>query len=171
MKMKRLIRPFVRALVLGLLLSPAFPQTPEQVTLLSKGATAPGFRVRGLEGQHLELAMFRGKVLVLNFWFIACPPCREEIPKLNSLVDLFAGQEVSFIAFGLDPSQQVKQFLAETQFRYTIVPSSTKVAMKYGVRGAPTHVVVDKAGKVHWIGYGALEDPEEELARIIKEVL
>ncbi len=170
MKRKRLTT-LLQVLLAWLMTLSIFGQTPDQTALLKEGAAAPPFRVRGLDGQHLELARMRGKVVVLNFWFIACPPCREEMPKLNQLVDSFAGQNVMFIAFGLDSSQQLRDFLAQTKFKYTIVPSSTKVAINYGVRGAPTHVVIDKDGNVHWIGYGALEDPERELARIIKEVL
>ncbi len=150
---------------------PVVAQTPDQVALLEKGAAAPAFTVRGLEGQHLELALMRGKVVVLNFWFIACPPCRVEMPQLNRLVDGFAGKDVVFIAFSSDSSQELRQFLSEAKFKYAIVPNSTKVALKYGIRGAPTHVVIDKEGKVHWIGYGALEDPVGELGKIIQEVL
>ncbi len=170
MNRKRLTILF-HALVVWLTILPILGQTPDQTALLKQGSVAPPFRVRGLDGQHLELALMRGKVVVLNFWFIACPPCREEMPKLNRLVDSYSGQNVAFIAFALDPSQQLRSFLANTSFKYTVVPNSTKVAINYGVRGAPTHVVIDKQGKVHWIGYGALDDPERELARIINEAL
>ena len=146
-------------------------QTADQVAQLDRGATAPSFTVRSLDGEHVALAMMRGKVVVLNFWFIACPPCREEMPKLNRLLDRFAGQNVVFIGFSLDSSAELKEFLAKNEFKYTIVPNSTRVAQKYGIRGAPTHVVIDKDGKVHWIGYGALDDPETELGKIIKDAL
>jgi len=169
--MKRLLACFLYPLSLWLMTWPAVAQTPDQVALLDKGTAAPPFTVRGLDGEHLELALMRGKVVVLNFWFIACPPCRIEMPQLNKLVDSFAGKNVVFIGFSPDSSQELRGFVSETQFKYTIVPNSTKVAQKYGVRGAPTHVVIDKEGKVHWIGYGALEDPVEELGKIIKEVL
>lgn len=135
------------------------------------GSRAPDFAVKSIDGVELRLERLRGKVVVLNFWFIACPPCRIEMPKLNALVEDFKGQDVAFIGFSPDSVSELKEFLAEQDFKYTIVPDSNKVAMDYGVRGAPTHVVIDKEGIVRWVSYGAIADPQSELGKIIKELL
>ena len=46
---------------------------------------APDFSLPDMEGKKVSLSEFRGKVILLNFWTTWCPPCREEIPSLESL--------------------------------------------------------------------------------------
>ena len=46
-----------------------------------KGAPAPNFSLRGLDGKMVSLTDFRGKVVLLNIWATWCPPCVEEMPS------------------------------------------------------------------------------------------
>jgi len=132
---------------------------------------APDFDVRSLDGHQLSLSGLRGKVVVLNFWFIACPPCRVEIPKLNQLVKDFEGKNVVFIAFAPDSEEDLRAFLEETKFDYQVVAQATPIAKEYGVTGAPTHIVVDKEGRIAAERRGAVNDPGKELGAIIRDVL
>src|SRR5262249_20333011 len=56
---------------------------------LASEETVPAFNVTSLDGQKLDLSALKGKVVVLNFWFIDCPPCQAEMPSLNTLVSEF----------------------------------------------------------------------------------
>jgi thiol-disulfide isomerase/thioredoxin len=64
------------------------------------GCEAPEFDVVAVDGKRLKLSALKGKVVVLNFWFIGCAPCIAELPALNKLVDEYKGEDVVFIAFG-----------------------------------------------------------------------
>src|SRR2546429_8515774 len=69
--------------------------------------TAPGFHATSLDGREIDSAKLRGKVVVANFWFTGCGPCKAEIPDLNRLTREFAGKDVVFLAFTLDEDEAV----------------------------------------------------------------
>jgi len=136
-----------------------------------RGAPAPEFDVVDLDGNRLNLKGLRGKVVVLNFWFIACPPCRVEIPQLNQLVGSFQGKDVVFIAFAPDSPPELREFLDSHTFRYAVVPDATPIAEKFGIHGAPTHVLIDREGNYAKALFGAVEDLDSELRRPIEALL
>jgi len=50
-----------------------------------EGMSAPAFLVKTIDGRTMSLDSLKGKVVVLNFWFIGCAICRAHKPKLNDL--------------------------------------------------------------------------------------
>ena len=135
------------------------------------GARAPGFSVRALDGRNFELASMRGKVVVLNFWFIGCAPGRAEIPELNRLVKEYADKDVVFLAVATDGEAEVRAFLKEVPFNYHVVPGGGEVLGRYGSAGFPRHVVIDKGGVVRWAKAGNVVKTGVELKRAIDDAL
>lgn len=139
--------------------------------LVDVGQTAPDFDAVSVTEESVSLSALRGKVVVLNFWFIACPPCRVEMPKLNSLVEEYSGQEVAFISLAPDTKEQLLEFLSEYEFLYEVIPNATPIAELYSVNGAPTHLIIDKEGTVTFRFTGVIEDPGARLALEIDSAL
>ena len=106
------------------------------------------FNFRDFENKKFKAEDLVGKVIVLNFWFINCPPCRQEIPDLNELVITYKDKEVIFIALALDSWVEIDEFLSKTPFNYHIIPDSKYTASRYNVTAYPTHVVIDKSNNV-----------------------
>lgn len=107
----------------------------------------PSFSVQDLNGRTHTLASLRGKIVVLKFWFTACPPCIKEIPELNLLLDSYKGQEVVFLAMSTDDTAKTQRFVNRIPFKYNIVPNSKSLADQFMVFGYPTHIVIDKSGR------------------------
>ncbi len=114
----------------------------------SSSTTAPDFTFTDLSGVTQRLSDLRGKVVVLNFWFIDCPPCIAEMPALNNLVSRNAGENVVFLGLALDQAAALRSFVTKRQFDYRIVPDTRGVWTDYGVRAAPTHIVIDANGQI-----------------------
>ncbi|MEM7204180.1 MAG: TlpA disulfide reductase family protein [Planctomycetota bacterium] len=109
---------------------------------------APSFSARDLGAKAVDLAELSGRVVVLNFWGLGCAPCKAEIPDLSRMVEDYAGREVVFVAFATDAQAPLEAYLADHPFAYRVVPSAGAVAGQYRVRSWPTHVVIDRRGRV-----------------------
>lgn len=136
------------------------------------GDRPPSFQAETLDGAKIKLSDLKGSVVVLNFWFIACPPCLEEMPDLNRLVDEFAADDVVFLAITpVDTPKDLAKFLKKHKFKYQIVAEAWDLMESYGVTGAPTHMIIDQEGRIHSILFGAVTDLEEQMARPIRGLL
>lgn len=160
--------PFCVLILSVMMYEPALAQPMEQ---LAKGTLAPDFSVTSLEGERLDSTELKGKVIVLNFWYISCPPCRTEIPRLNRLVDRFRDKGVVFIAFAPDSVEDLRAFLEVNEFKYHVVPDATPIAVEYKVSGAPTHILLDREMRVDTVRFGAITEKQGELDRLIENLL
>lgn len=135
---------------------------PRESTYFTTGKKPQTFSGKDLNGNKYRLKDLAGKVVVLNFWFIGCGPCRLEMPELNKVVDEYKdSSNVVFIAIALDAQRDVETFLEKLPFKYNIISDGRYISSIYGVTGYPTHAVIDKTGVVvfHTTGYGAATIP------------
>ena len=129
------------------------------------------FEVRALGGKTVRLADLKGKVVVLNFWYIGCAPCQVEMPGLNKLVEEFKPGEVVFIGFALDDESHLREFLKKTPFNYMIIAGSSSITKPYGVSAYPTHVIINKHGLVEFTITGGSPEIQEKLRPLIRGLL
>lgn len=126
----------------------AMQPKPAESKFFTTGQKIASFSERDMKGNKFVLKELLGKVVVLNFWFINCPPCRMEIPQLNELVVNYQqNPDVVFIAIALDEPYELREFLKTNPFLYNIIDRGRYIASKYGITLYPTHVVLDKEGK------------------------
>jgi peroxiredoxin len=136
---------------------------------LQAGAPAPDFSIKGLDGKIYTLSQLKGKTVVLNFWFTACVPCREEIPGLNDLVKTYHDNpDVLFIAITFDEAAKVGVFLKQQPFSYIVAPGQASLIKSYGIAGYPTNVVIDKTGHVSFMLTTYSPDNVANLASVVK---
>ncbi len=123
---------------------------PEESKFFKTGQSF-GISETDINGNKLRSRDLKGKVLVINYWFIDCPPCRREIPELNELVKKYEDNgNVKFIGIALDDRSSLKDFLKRSPFHYQIVANGRPAAEKYGIHLYPTHVIVDGEGRVRF---------------------
>ena len=137
---------------------------------------APQMKLTALDGKAVNTQDFRGKIVVYNLWFVGCPPCRQEIPKLNEIVDEFAGKDVVFIGLSSSSKSDVDKFLKNNPFKYQIVPDSAAIMLgSFGEAGSdgslnigfPMHIVVNRQGFIEVKAHGmkGVEAVREELRK------
>jgi peroxiredoxin len=117
-----------------------------------EGMAAPDVKVRTIDGKNIALRDLRGKVVVLNFWFIGCAVCRAMKPQLNDFKKLFAGDDdVVFLAMTEDPESDVEKFIKKYPSEYLNAADAREAMSKFSFRGFPKNIVIDKQGKiVYW---------------------
>ncbi|WP_121811709.1 peroxiredoxin family protein [Mucilaginibacter kameinonensis] len=129
---------------------------PYESSYFNTGEVMEPFSTHDINGNKIKLKDLRGKVVVLNFWFIGCPACMQEIPELNKLVDDYKNNtNVVFLAIALDDRYELKKFLKQTEFKYDIIDDGRYIASGYKIGLYPTSVILDKEGKVafHTVGF------------------
>lgn len=117
---------------------------------------APILKAVMLDGKIIDTADLRGKIIVLNLWFINCPNCIEEIKLLNKIVDEYNGKDVVFLGLAANNKTDLQKFLKKNPFKYQIVPDAGQFMLaSYGELkdgtynlGFPTHVVIDREGQI-----------------------
>lgn len=115
-------------------------------------ALAPDFTAAELGGKEFKLADYKGKVVVLNFWFIGCPACVYETPRLNELKAKFANEpNVEFAALAPDSEYAIKKYAVHNPFTYRqLVDGRAQLAL-FVVGGFPKNIVIGKDGRiVYW---------------------
>ena len=132
-----------------------------------EGMAAPAFNAKTLDGGRVDLAALKGKVVVLNFWFIGCPSCRAHQPKLNELKAKFAGRDdVVFLAITADPAGDVKKYLSKERFDYPQTTDADALIKAFKVAVYPKNIVIDKNGEiVYWRSTIAAWDKFESVIR------
>jgi peroxiredoxin len=146
----------------------AVVQDQTDSALLNK--PAPAFELRGLDGQIYSLRKLKGKVVVLNFWFIACKPCVNEMPVLNKVKDNYDPKKVAFLALSLDSEAAINAFLQSHQFNYILLPGAGRAAENYKINAYPASIVIDARGMVSFVQIGG-PDIGENLPAAINKAL
>lgn len=111
------------------------------------GTKAQAFELTDINGNIISSNSTKGKVVVLNFWYIGCKPCLAEIPELNAVYEKYANNpEVVFISIALDELKKVKKKLSKYNIEYPIVTDGNKASELFKVGAYPTNMVIDKKG-------------------------
>ncbi|ACU59697.1 peroxiredoxin family protein [Chitinophaga pinensis] len=132
---------------------------------------APGFALRDLNGKKWSLKNLKGKVVVLNFWFVTCPPCIQEMPELNELTKDYQSKEVVFLAMTYNDKEEVTDFLEDHTFDYNLLVDSHDTDQAYNVASWPVSFVIDKEGIVKFVVKGGQATIRQQLTKAIEQVL
>ena len=112
------------------------------------------------KNNQLNLADFKGKLILLNFWATWCAPCKEEMPSLDSLQsrENLDNLKIFPINVGQDDLNKTLSFFEDLNVK-NLKPyfdSPITLAKKFQLRGIPTSIIINKKG--------------EEIARIVGSI-
>jgi len=96
------------------------------------------------------LSDLKGKVVFLNFWATWCPPCREEMPSMNSLYNRYKDKGFEMLAVnGMEAAQTVSDFRDAFNLVFPILlDSDGKVTSSYGVQAIPSTFLINREGQI-----------------------
>lgn len=123
---------------------------------LQPGQPAPDFAATTIDGRPVTLKDLQGKVVVLTFWSTRCAICHSEFPKLNQVVQRYAGKDVVFLAPTMENAAKVQPYLQKNQISSTVLTNGFGLVMKYAdlskdgaiKMGFPAYYVIDKNGQI-----------------------
>ncbi len=150
--------------------------TPAETgTRAAVGAAAPDFVLKSVDGKDVRLSDYKGRVVLLNFWATWCPPCRSEMPSIESLSRKMNGYDFVILAVSIDgfETSQLKNIISPNHYSFTILHDpEQKVADTYLITGIPTTYIIDKDGVIIDKSVGAeywdSEDRIRQLMSLVK---
>jgi len=123
-----------------------------KITLVDKSNTQFDFQgaFLDLEGNRVMLEEYRGKTIFINLWATWCPPCRAEMPHIESLYKKVNGQEnLEFLMIALDKElEKSKDFIDKKGFTFPVVHASFGLNDALQSQSIPTTLVVDPNGEI-----------------------
>ena len=123
----------------------------EWVNSVAVGDLAPDFQLEDTKGNKVSLSGLQGRVVMVNFWATWCPPCIEEMPSMERLHEVMAGDDFVMLAINTEQNGRtvVPEFLEKTPYSFPILYDDEGVVQKlYGVYKFPESFIVGKDGKV-----------------------
>ncbi len=120
----------------------------------ASGEPASDFGLTTFDGEEFRLSEQRGNVVVINFWYPSCPPCRDEMPAFQDVWEEYRGRKVRiiglFVPQGFDTEVEARQFVDELGLTFSFATDvRARVAQEYAVQYFPTTYFIDQAGRVH----------------------
>lgn len=138
--------------------------TVEEIPAAERGE-ALSFSGTAVDGSTVSSDEFAGDVLVLNFWYAACGPCRAEAPFLEEAYDDTSADGAQFLGVNIyDGPEQAASFEKTYGVPYPSILARGDVDLKLefadwtSLQAAPTTLVVDREGRVAARLFGQLED-------------
>lgn len=125
---------------------------------------APEFVLPLLGGGEISLAEQRGRIVILDFWATWCAPCEVQMPILDALWRERGGERLMIVGLSVDtdPPAEVAAWVAERGLRYPIAIGDQELAVRYGVLGFPSLVILDPEGRIRLRHTGVLRRDEIE---------
>lgn len=137
------------------------------------GKPAPQFTLVDTKGKSWNLAELKGKVVFLNFWATWCPPCREEMPSMQTVHTLM--QEDSFVMLAVlnnDDPALADAMAAKIGATFPIlIDPNNSVAQAYGLTGVPETYIIDKQGVVREKFLGAVKWNSIENVQMLRKYM
>jgi peroxiredoxin len=139
------------------------------------GRAAPmHFTLKDMDGADVQLASFKGKVVVLNFWATWCGPCKAEIPDLVSLQEQYRDDLVVLGISVDDTPEKMRPYAEEFKINYPLLVGNGRddVQNAYGpLWGIPVSVIIDREGRIakKHSGIASREQFEREIRPLIGE--
>lgn len=129
--------------------------------------------LKTLDGETHDLAKYRGKVVLVNFWATWCEPCRDEMPSIEKLREKFAGHPFEVLAVNVDePEQRVRNFLEKMPLNFTVLLDPGKAVTKnWNARILPASFLIGRDGRVRYSVVGELDWSAQANVKIVGSLL
>jgi peroxiredoxin len=119
-------------------------------------ATVAAFSAADLDGRSVSSDLWKGKVIIVNFWATWCPPCLEEMPAMERLYRQHREVGFTLVAVSVDAdSKLVAPFVTAHKLTFPVaLDPSMSMANTYGVRALPSTFIVARDGTLAALAIG-----------------
>lgn len=125
-----------------------------------------------LQGRSQTFADLRGKVVLLNVWATWCPPCRAEMPYLENLWTLFAGNDqIRILCISDEAAEDVRAHPATRNLRMPLHVFTAPIPEELDERGVPRTYIFDREGRAVFMHTGMAQWDDERIVSFLNALL
>jgi thiol-disulfide isomerase/thioredoxin len=148
----------------------------DAVGVTSEDRVIKPFKEKGLDGNMVDIAAMKGKVVLIDFWGSWCGPCRKSHPHLKAVYEKYKSKGFEIVGVAVENGTKEKQqeswkkAIAEDGINWLNVLNDREtndIAKEYGVKVFPTKILVDKNGKIVLRIAGDSEELDKKLAELL----
>lgn len=124
-------------------------------------------------GKTVTLSSLKGKVVFINFWATWCPPCREEMPTINTLRQKFKdNDQIVFLMVDVDGKmKKSKAFMEKNKYDLPVYAPKSSIPPDFLGNAVPTTIILDKNGKIAGRVEGSMDYSSPEVIKSLKELI
>lgn len=167
--MKDIVRYGLAALMLSVLIASCSRDKAHR-SLISAGNPAPNLSLADLNGKKVSLADLKGNAVVMSFFATWCPPCKNEMPLLETRIWQPMKQK-GVVVLGVntgEEKEEVQQFVREQKLSFPILlPAEGELPKDYQAEGIPRLLILDRK---HTIRLDKLGFDPSEFDNVVKTV-
>ena len=130
------------------------------------GKEAPDFSGLDINGKKINLADYRGKIVLLDFWASWCAPCKQELPFLIEFYNKHKKDDFIVVAVNIDNERDnMFHFLAKndgTKSFPVVFDPDKKIPPLYDLQAMPTSFFIDNKGIIRFVHSGFNESTKKE---------
>jgi peroxiredoxin len=134
---------------------------------------APEFVLKDSSGKTVNLAKYRGKIVLLDFWATWCHGCKEEIPWFAEFERKYGSKGFAVVGVSLDDDgwAVVRPFLEAAKVPYRMLLGDDPTAKKYSIEAMPDTFIIDRKGRIaaKYVGLVDRGDVEANIETMLRE--
>lgn len=148
-------------------------QTSSEVIPAPQRIVAPNFTVTDVQGRLFTLAALKGRVVLLDFWAIACGGCKLELPWYVGFDQHYRSKGLSLVGLDMygETPDAVKSFAAAHQMQYPVAIGTDAIGAMYNLKEMPLTVLIDRKGRIA-ASHAGVVDPkvfESDIKTLLQE--
>ena len=152
-----------------------FAQTSDEGSYTKVGDTAPTFTFEIEKGKIVDLADFKGKLILINLFATWCPPCNTELPLVQKQIwDKHKNDKnFQFFVFGREEGwDKLIPYKTKRGFTFPILPDVDRsIFSKFAKQSIPRNILIDQNGKIIYQSIGYEEKEFQRLVKLIDDKL
>lgn len=137
------------------------------------GGPAPALSLRDPAGKTHNLAAYRGKVVLVNFWATWCAPCREEMPSMQALRQRLEGRPFEVLTVNMMESEEEIAAFRESELidLPVLMDRDGAAAKRWKVRMLPVSFIIDRRGAIRYQLVGEANWTGPNVAPVIERLI